>query len=70
MWARNRRFTESSPSSPRKARGIWAISSELEELMGLCDRILVMCRGRLVADVPRARFDAKPILLAAFGDAR
>jgi ribose transport system ATP-binding protein len=43
------------------------ISSELEELTGLCDRIHVMRRGELVAHVERGRFDSEAILRAAFG---
>jgi ribose transport system ATP-binding protein len=41
------------------------ISSELEELLGLCDRILVMAAGRLTAEFPRERFDRERILAAA-----
>jgi ribose transport system ATP-binding protein len=47
--------------------GILIISSELEELLGLCDRILVMHRGELKATVDRAHFDREAILRAAFG---
>ena len=43
------------------------ISSELEELIGLCDRIHVMRRGELVAEFTRDRFDREAILRAAFG---
>jgi general nucleoside transport system ATP-binding protein len=32
--------------------GVLLISSELEELLGVCDRVLVMYRGRIVGDVP------------------
>ena len=31
------------------------ISSEMPELLGLADRVLVMADGRIVADLPRAR---------------
>ena len=47
--------------------GVLVISSELEELMGLCDRILVMRSGRLVDDLPRAQFNRERILAAALG---
>jgi ABC-type sugar transport system ATPase subunit len=47
--------------------GVLVISSELEELMGLCDRILVMRRGELTAEFDRAHFDREAILRAAFG---
>jgi len=46
---------------------ILVISSELEELMGLCDRILVMRRGKLTDEFERAGFDREAILRAAFG---
>jgi ribose transport system ATP-binding protein len=47
--------------------GILVISSELEELLGLCDRILVLRRGELTATFDRAQFDRETILRAAFG---
>ena len=46
---------------------ILMISSELEELVGLCDRMHVMRRGELVAEFARERFDRETILRAAFG---
>lgn len=46
---------------------ILMISSELEELIGLSDRILVMHRGALRAEFERGRFDREAILRAAFG---
>jgi ribose transport system ATP-binding protein len=47
--------------------GILLISSELEELTGLCDRILVMRRGELTNSFDRSHFDREAILRAAFG---
>ncbi len=46
------------------------ISSDLEELVGLCDRILVMSRGEIRASVDRQDFDRKEMLQAAFGEER
>jgi ribose transport system ATP-binding protein len=46
---------------------ILIISSELEELVGLCDRMFVMRRGELTAQFERLDFDREKILLAAFG---
>ncbi|HMO86025.1 MAG TPA: sugar ABC transporter ATP-binding protein [Lacipirellulaceae bacterium] len=46
------------------------ISSELEELVGLCDRILVMNSGEIVAERPRGEFDREAILRSAFGEER
>jgi ribose transport system ATP-binding protein len=46
------------------------ISSEIEELIGTCDRILVMARGRVSDEINRADFDRERILRAALGEAR
>jgi ribose transport system ATP-binding protein len=46
---------------------ILVISSELEELIGMCDRIHVMRHGELNAEFPRERFDREILLRAAFG---
>ncbi len=46
--------------------GILYISSELEELTGMCDRILVMSNGEIQAEFARPDFDQKKILQAAF----
>lgn len=43
------------------------ISSELDELVETCDRIMVMYRGRLVADLPRHEAKLETILQLAFG---
>jgi ribose transport system ATP-binding protein len=50
--------------------GVLVISSEMEELMGLCDRILVMRSGRLVDDLRRDQFDRERILAAALGSTK
>jgi rhamnose transport system ATP-binding protein len=41
------------------------ISSELPELLALCDRVLVMSEGRLTADLPRDVATQETIMLAA-----
>jgi ribose transport system ATP-binding protein len=43
------------------------VSSEIEELLGLADRILVMHRGTLAAELPWEDFDRERILTAALG---
>jgi ribose transport system ATP-binding protein len=47
--------------------GILFASSELPELLGVCDRIVVLRRGRVVADLPRDRADQASVLAAAMG---
>jgi ribose transport system ATP-binding protein len=43
------------------------ISSEIEELLGMCDRILVMRNGELCDDLTRPEFESERILRSAFG---
>jgi ABC-type sugar transport system ATPase subunit len=43
------------------------ISSEMEELMGVCDRIMVMSKGNLVADIPKGEYDQDKIINFALG---
>ena len=40
-------------------------SSELPELLAVCDRILVLCEGRLTADLPRSEATEEAIMHAA-----
>jgi rhamnose transport system ATP-binding protein len=46
-------------------RAILLISSELPELLALCDRVLVMSEGRLTADLPRGVATQEAIMQAA-----
>jgi ribose transport system ATP-binding protein len=46
--------------------GILAISSELEELAGICNRILVMNRGEIIGEYTSGSFDREKILRTAF----
>jgi ribose transport system ATP-binding protein len=48
-----------------RGAGVLVISSEIEELIGICDRILVMCHGEITGEFPRAAFDREKILGAA-----
>ena len=45
--------------------GVIVVSSELPEVMGVCDRILVMRQGCCVADLPRAEASAEQLLSLA-----
>ncbi|MDZ7372773.1 MAG: sugar ABC transporter ATP-binding protein [candidate division KSB1 bacterium] len=54
----------------QKGAAILLISSYLPELLGVCDRILVMHRGRIVGELSRAEATQEKILtLAALGSA-
>ena len=45
--------------------GVLMISSEIEELIGMCDRILVMSRGEIQDEIRRGEFDRERILKAS-----
>ncbi len=47
--------------------GILLISSELEEIVDLSDRILVMYQGRIIQETQRADISLQKIMAAAFG---
>jgi ribose transport system ATP-binding protein len=49
----------------REGKAIIVVSSELPELMGICDRIAVMSRGRVTGEFDRAAFDADAIARCA-----
>jgi ribose transport system ATP-binding protein len=48
-----------------RGAGVLVISSEIEELLGICDRVLVMRRGAIVDELDRGAFDRERILRAA-----
>jgi ribose transport system ATP-binding protein len=58
-----------SPSGGRKARAILMVSSYLPELLGLCDRVAVMSRGRLGPARPAAGLTEHELVLDATGTA-
>ncbi|MEV0155797.1 sugar ABC transporter ATP-binding protein [Micromonospora sp. NPDC050686] len=43
------------------------VSSELPEVLGMADRVLVMHEGRLLADIPRDQADEESVMFAATG---
>jgi ribose transport system ATP-binding protein len=49
----------------RKGLGIIVTSSELPELITLCDRILVLCEGRLTGTFQRSEFTEQALMEAA-----
>lgn len=49
----------------RQGLGVIVTSSELPELLILCDRILVLCEGRLTGDFARGEFTEQAIMEAA-----
>lgn len=51
----------------RQRRGVFVISSELNEIVGLCDRILVIRKGRIVAEFSSEKFRKEDLLEACMG---
>jgi rhamnose transport system ATP-binding protein len=51
----------------RQGLSVILVSSELPELMGIADRVVVMCRGRVARTVERARLRAEDLVTAAAG---
>jgi rhamnose transport system ATP-binding protein len=45
--------------------GILMISSEMPEIMGMSDRVIVMCQGRITGEFERAALDQEQIMTAA-----
>ena len=45
--------------------GVLVISSEIDELVGICDRILVMSQGEIMDELKRDEFDSQRIIRAS-----
>lgn len=52
-----------------KGASVILISSDIEEILGLCDRVLVLAGGRIVCDLPRAKATQELILEYATAEA-
>ena len=48
--------------------GVIVISSELEEVLGLAHRVLVMRKGNIVAELTGDRMNEQAVLAAAFAE--
>ncbi len=46
---------------------IIVVSSEIEEIMGICDRVITICEGKKTADFPVDGLDSELVLAAALG---
>ncbi len=46
----------------KSGKGVVMVSSELPELIGMCDRIYVMSRGRVTAELERSQFNQETIM--------
>ena len=49
-------------------KSVIMVSSELPELSGISDRIIVMCEGRITGEFEREEFSEDTILTCALGE--
>ncbi len=61
------RLASGSGSTAPPQKAVLMTSSYLPELLGICDRIAVMCRGRLGPARPVEEWDAERLMRAATG---
>jgi ribose transport system ATP-binding protein len=52
----------------REGGALVIFSSDLDEVLGMCDRVIVVSKGRLVAEIPRNEFSREKVLSYAFGE--
>ncbi len=52
----------------RRGIGVVMVSSELPEILGVCDRIVVMCQGRVTGELTREEATEHKVLMLAMAD--
>lgn len=62
-----RAIFELATNLARKDKGILMVSSELQELIGMCDRIYVMSEGEITGHLERESFSKESIMSLAVG---
>lgn len=50
-----------------QGKTILMISSDMEELLGMSDRLIVLCEGKFMGELPRDKFDQRTIIEMASG---
>jgi ribose transport system ATP-binding protein len=50
-----------------QGKTILMISSEMEELLGMADRLIVLCEGRFMGEIPKEKFDQHTVIELASG---
>ena len=51
----------------KKGKGILMVSSELPELLGMCDRVYVLCQGSITGELQRNEFSPERVMTYAVG---
>lgn len=54
----------------KQGAAVVMVSSEVEELMGVCDRILIMSNSRITGEIQREEFHAEAVMRFAVGGAK
>ncbi len=67
MYALIDQLATGNAAAERPARAVLMVSSYIPELLGVCDRIAVMCRGKLGPARPVAEWTDHDILAEATG---
>ena len=67
--APRRKSTNSSINLARQGVAILFASSEMEEVLGLADRALVMHEGRIAGELSRAELTEEAVMRLATGEA-
>ena len=52
----------------KRGIGVIMISSELPEILGVCDRIVVMCQGHVTGELTREEATEQKVLMLAMAD--
>ncbi len=50
-----------------QGKSIIMISSEMEELLGMSDRLIVLCEGKFMGEIPKEKFDQRYVIELASG---
>jgi ribose transport system ATP-binding protein len=50
-----------------QGKTILMISSDMEELLGMADRLIVLCEGKYMGEIPKERFDQRTVIEMASG---
>jgi len=50
-----------------QGKTILMISSDMEELLGMADRLIVLCEGRFMGELPKEKFDQRTVIELASG---
>jgi len=61
------KLASGSPTEGREPKAVLMVSSYLPELLGVCDRVAVMCRGKLGPTHPIDQVDEHKLMLEATG---